>query len=583
MALRSYGLSDPSAGVAGDGQLELLLVADDDQARRRIREALEALPRSVTVHEAVTARGATEALARRRFDCAIVDAQLSDGSGVDLIAGAAALPDWRRRSTPFVLMGDVHDVNALDFAVRSGAEDLLPRSGLDGIGLLRSIRFAMERQRSDRLVDDANDKLERLVTLDPLTELPNRRAFERTVKARAVEAVESASERFTDDELRYGDAIQAGRPVVILADVDDLKELNERFGLDVGDQALRWVARAMERSVPPGSFVARVGGDEFAALLTPEETGAALAAGERIRMAVAALGLRWKEMAVPLRVSVGCAVVPAHAATASSVLGFARRAVDRSKHLGKNRVTLADLPLSGETLVASQGRTVTVDSATFDQCNLRTWRQPIVRLSDGRSVGYEFCTRGQEGRLESPLELLSAASARDDLATVDLRFLRRAVLQATQLPRRMRAHLNVRAETLLEVPPEVIYEALLAGPEPDNVFLELEMRDLPQDLQELALRVDILRRSGIKFVLDGLGGGGSSIEALLALTPEWVGLSPAVSPPTLRPLLSVIGRLGCHAVAKGVETAEQAAALAAAGVQLAQGWFLGRPEPCDID
>ncbi len=583
MGVRSYGQSNRGSVVPGDGQLELLLVADDDQARRRIRETLEALPRPVVVHEAVTARGATEALARRRFDCAIVDAELPDGSGVDLIEGVAALPGWQRRATPFVLMGEDQDVQALDSAVRSGAEDLLPRFGLDGIGLLRSIRFAMERRRNDRLIDEANDKLERLVTLDPLTELPNRRAFERTLKARAVEAVDLAAERFADAGLGYGDQGEAARPVVILADIDDLKDVNERFGLDVGDQALKWVARAIERSVPPGSFVARVGGDEFAALLTPEETGNALAAGERLRMAVAALGLRWRETNVPLHVSVGCAVVPAHAATVSSVLGFARRALDRSKHLGKNRVSLADLPLSGQALAASQGRTVTVDSATFDQSNLRTWRQPIVWLADGRSVGYEFCTRGQEGKIESPLDLLSAAEARDDLATVDLRFLRRAVLQATRLPRRMRSHLNVRAETLLEVPPEVIYEALLAGPEPDNVFLELEVSDLSADIDDLALRVDVLRRSGIKFVVDGLGGGGSSIEALIALEPEWVGLSPSVTPEVLGPLLAVVDRLGCHAVAKGVETAEQAASLAAAGVQLAQGWFFGRPEPCDLD
>lgn len=573
-----------AGALPGDGHLELLVVADDDQARRRIRESLESLDREVVVHEAVTARGATEALARRRFDCALVDAELPDSSGAELIRGASALPGWRRRSTPFVLMGDEHDVHALDSAVRNGAEDLLPRKGLDGVGLIRSIRFAMERKRSQTLVEEANDKLDRLVTLDPLTELPNRRAFERYLKARAIDAVQTgADQRMFDHPGGFPGDLAGERPVVILIDVDDLKEINERFGLDVGDQALRWVARAVERAVPVGTFVARVGGDEFAVLLQPDKTPSALAAGERIRMDVAALAMRWREQPVPIFVSVGAAVVPAHAATVSAVLGFAQRALDRSKHQGKNRVSLADLPLADESLPASGGRTVTVDSDTFEQRNLRTWRQPIVRLSDGRSMGYEFCTRGQAGKLESPLDLLTAAAARDDLATVDLRFLRRAVLQATRLPRRMRSHLNVRAETLLEVPPEVIYEALLAGPEPDNVYLELEIKDLELDLDDLALRVDSLRRCGIGLVVDGLGGGRSSLEALLALRPEWVGLSPNVGPESLARLLGVLDKLGCHAVAKGVETAEQACMLADAGVRLAQGWFFGRPAPCDLD
>jgi len=62
-------------------------------------------------------------------------------------------------------MGDEHDVPAPDSAVRNGGEDLLPRYGLDGVGLLRSIRFAMERRRSRTLVDEANEKLERPVVI----------------------------------------------------------------------------------------------------------------------------------------------------------------------------------------------------------------------------------------------------------------------------------------------------------------------------------------------------------------------------------------------------------------------------------
>ena len=576
-------LNNHSQSLADDGSesLELLLVADDDQERRRIREQLEALPRNIVVHEAVTARGATEALARRQFDCAIVDSRLSDGTGRQLIEGVATLPGWERRSTPFVLMGDqmTTDAHAFDAAVKSGAEDLLPKRGLDGLGLLRSIRFAIERQRTRRIIDDANDRLDRLVTLDPLTELPNRRAFERVLRARAIDAVES----ITSPGIPGYDELDAlpHRPVIVLVDVDDLRVVNERFGMEVGDEALRAIARSLERSLPVGSYLARVGGDEFAALLPPNQTGNALVAGENVRMAVASLDLRRRNSAIPLTVSVGCAVVPEHASLLSSVLGFAQRALDRSKFSGKNRVTLADLPVAGEPVPSDRGRTVTVDSATFEPTNLHTWRQPIVRLSDGESVGFEFCTRGQEGKLESPLDLLLAAAARDDLATVDLRFLRRAVLQAARLPGRLRSHLNVRAATLMEVPPEVVYQALLAGPEPDNVYLELEVRDLPDDLDDLALRMAALRRGGIEFVLDGVGGGGTSLEALIALEPEWIGLSRGVSFRGLGKLLAIVERIGCHVVAKGVETPEQASRFADAGVRLAQGWFFGRPEACD--
>ena len=164
-----------------------------------------------------------------------------------------------------------------------------------------------------------------LATTDELTQLANRRQFDEALAAEVVRA-----ERFRD-------------PVaVVAADLDNFKEINDRFGHDVGDLVLRAFAAAIRTNVRDVDLPARYGGEEFTVLLpaTDAEGGRQLA--ERLRLAVEELSLDSGGAGiVPVRSSFGVASYPAEP-SAADLMRAADRALYRAKAAGKNQVVVAE-------------------------------------------------------------------------------------------------------------------------------------------------------------------------------------------------------------------------------------------------
>ena len=156
-------------------------------------------------------------------------------------------------------------------------------------------------------------------TTDALTGLPNRRYFDEYVGL-------LARRRRAED--RVG---------VLMIDIDWFKKLNDTFGHGVGDHVLREVAQAIAGAVREGDVPARFGGEEFAVLLRNPGRDIAVAVGERVRRAVAALDLR--RMGVPgVSVSVGVAVADDEEMALEVVIDEADRALYRAKRAGRDRV-----------------------------------------------------------------------------------------------------------------------------------------------------------------------------------------------------------------------------------------------------
>lgn len=166
-----------------------------------------------------------------------------------------------------------------------------------------------------------HDETRRQARTDGLTGLWNRREFE----LRAHEAVKE-SDRF-------------GEPFgVVLVDIDDFKQVNDRFDHTTGDAALIWIASRLSEATREIDIVARWGGEEFIVLLPRagrEETGMV---AERVRAAVAREPMVDGSKIIPITVSVGFAVHAEDGTTAEQLFKAADTALLRAKRLGKNRV-----------------------------------------------------------------------------------------------------------------------------------------------------------------------------------------------------------------------------------------------------
>lgn len=171
--------------------------------------------------------------------------------------------------------------------------------------------------------DRLQAELQRLAAVDPLTGVANRRSFEseaeRTLLAAARRKVSVA---------------------LLLIDADHFKRINDRFGHEVGDQALLAIVAALKDSLRASDLLGRYGGEEFAALLPEADMASAMHVAERLRASVEIREFAVGEHAIPLRVSIGVAtVVPEQGESKLALLlRHADLALYAAKAAGRNRV-----------------------------------------------------------------------------------------------------------------------------------------------------------------------------------------------------------------------------------------------------
>ena len=160
---------------------------------------------------------------------------------------------------------------------------------------------------------------------DALTGIPNRRALNEVAGALLAES-----------------AHEARGHVLMMADLDHFKAINDRHGHPFGDQVLATVAALLQALVPPTALVVRMGGEEFALLCPDLGREAALALAASIRQEVAALALESRGESVVVTISIGVAVHSSDTQDFSTWLRAADAALYRAKAAGRNRVVLAD-------------------------------------------------------------------------------------------------------------------------------------------------------------------------------------------------------------------------------------------------
>ncbi len=171
------------------------------------------------------------------------------------------------------------------------------------------------------------DRVKQLAYLDGLTGIFNRRFFE----LRILEEIERAR--------RYG----AGM-AVIMADIDQFKNLNDEFGHLLGDEVLRQVSSIFHQQLRKIDVVCRYGGEEFAVLLTQTNADQAFAVAEKLRKTVE----NWQFPGVTrtITISAGIATFPLHGMTRDELVRAADNGLYAAKQAGRNRVRLSELARS---------------------------------------------------------------------------------------------------------------------------------------------------------------------------------------------------------------------------------------------
>jgi len=307
----SSGLSDRILRQLIDESVDAVVVID---MRGHIRYANAALT-TLTGH-------AVEELLGRPFSALLPDEVAAHHDGY--------VRNYLRSDRPSTILGQVRE-----FRVRHRGGELIPveLKAVD-LGVESGERlfggFMVDLRPRKRLEDQTAALLEQLqqqALSDPLTGLPNRRAFA------------NEAERMLKEGRRSGQHIAIG-----VADVDYFKQVNDRFGHQTGDLVLRQVAHALQKVLRAVDFIARIGGEEFGLLFREADAEQARQAAERLRAEV-----ERRKIVLPggqsfdITLSIGVAQA-APQDSLEDVLREADLALYRAKQNGRNRVEAAPGP-----------------------------------------------------------------------------------------------------------------------------------------------------------------------------------------------------------------------------------------------
>ncbi|NHC13206.1 putative bifunctional diguanylate cyclase/phosphodiesterase [Motilibacter deserti] len=482
-------------------------------------------------------------------------------------------------------------VAALRAAFEHGtATTTLHVRAVDGDGGWREMEWAVADHRADAVLGGV------VVTARDVTE---RRRLERALREQALhdQLTGLANRALLGERMQH--ARGEGRAVAVLyCDVDGFKPVNDRFGHEHGDRALRETARRLVLAAGPGATVARLGGDEFAVLLPDADEEEGLRVGRRLV----------EQMALPvelagagvarLGVSVGLATGPAPLSARpvlpeeEDLLVAADIAMYAAKSAGGSDV-LAYRPSMRESRDGQAALRTALPSA-IDGGELRLDYQPVVGLATGELLGVEALIRWDHPTLGSlaPADFLREVS----VAGLGARLGRWVVGAACrelaaareQGPALATAYVSVNVCRAHASSPHFVDDVLGAlsdaGLPPDALVVELPAcGDL--GAPDVLARLRALHAAGVRFALDEIGTGRWSLAdlqrlplAMLKTEPGVGGAGAAPDEPALLPLVTGLARqLGVEVVALGVESAAAAARLRALGVDAGQGYHFGAP------
>ena len=422
------------------------------------------------------------------------------------------------------------------------------------------IGFFVDRGRAEVALHASAMELSALASTDSLTGLKNRREFDRALRT-----------------------IPRQPFAVLSLDVDGLKTINDTEGHAAGDAMLRLVGHTLGLLVRGWDVMARVGGDEFAALLPEVGVLGAEVVAQRMRTAMHTLLLPTG----PARITVGWSAAPA-GADPVSVWQKADEFLYRAKKAGGDQV-IGLAYQTGEFGDIAERSYTEVITHVLNGGPLTTMFQPIVNLTDGTVLGYEALARTEGlGATDSVEALFEAARSSGHIQELDRICRRRAIEDARDLPAEGILFLNISASTLMNPVNRVsdLLDLLRATKRaPQMVVLDITEHELIRDYEVLHHVLAAYRSEGLRFALDDAGEGHSTLKLLAASASEYLKLGRSLTMTSAKAASRAVidatttfARIsGATVIAEGVENEYAADMMKSAGIQLGQGFGLGKP------
>ncbi len=428
-----------------------------------------------------------------------------------------------------------------------------------------------QRTTEERLLHDA--------VHDNLTGLPNRELFLDRLGAAIVRS----------------DADGVPPPAVFVLDLDRFKEVNDVYGMSVGDSMILTIGRRLARLIKAQDTVARFAGDQFAFLLVSESEAERIAAfAESVRRTIRApIGFGDKEVMVTASIGVAMPDEKRKQLDPVELMRDAEIGMYTAKRQGGDRIEAYRAALRKHSAEISTMEQDLARALGHDE--IKIVYQPIVRLDDRTIAGFEALSRWdhpKHGRI-APSEFIPIAERSGLITQLGAFVLERAGKQLGDWQNELGpgaplfVSVNVSSRQLLrhELVNDVKSVLVRSHIEPGSLKLEFT-ESLAMENPEFSAQVlGRIRDLGAGLAIDDFGTGYSSLSYLQRFPFDTMKVDQSFirhrSSPSrdviLRAIIALAHDLGMEVVAEGAETEEDAALLADLGCECAQGYLFGAP------
>lgn len=441
---------------------------------------------------------------------------------------------------------------------------------LNYVGLFSDITLQKEHQQ----------ELEHIAHYDPLTNLPNRVLLSDRLRQAMAQCQRS-------------DSLLA----VVFLDLDGFKSINDRYGHDVGDLLLISLAQRLKNALREGDTLARIGGDEFIAVLAGlENSNNYVPVLERMLQA-AAEPVPFGKIMLQVSASLGVTIFPQDAADAEQLMRHADQAMYQAKQAGKNCYHIFDI--KNDITINTHTEQLSRIIRALHNNEFVLYYQPKVNIRTKEIIGSEALIRWQhpEKGLLEPSHFLPILEGKSAAAELDEWVIDKVFEQLAE----WKTHgfstpvsINISAVSLQNHGfVQRLYDRQIKYPQLSSNIIELEILETStlEDITTAASIITACKNIGIKFALDDFGTGYSSLTYLRRLPADQLKIDQSFirdmldDPDDLAIVKGIMGLAEAFkrtVIAEGVESTAHGELLLDMGCELAQGYGIAHPMPPEM-
>ncbi|MGH1486465.1 MAG: bifunctional diguanylate cyclase/phosphodiesterase [Cellvibrionaceae bacterium] len=423
-------------------------------------------------------------------------------------------------------------------------------------------------------LEEQREKLESMANNDVLTQLPNRRHFEKSLNS----FIKSCQRTETSIALLY-------------IDLDQFKDTNDTFGHPIGDKLIQYVAGRLTKTVRETDLVARLGGDEFAIILNPHKTKSGT---ENVAKKILA------ELSKPFDIesnqifsggSIGIGIFPEHGTDPTTLVKNTDVAMYKAKSSGRNCYQFYSKSLTQETndrvILGTQIRNA------IQKDEFLLYYQPKIDFSSKKTVGAEALLRwNKNNEICLPQKIINIAESSGFIENIDTWVINSALAQV-QLWKKSNIPLvpisiNISGKLLEDEKIVKILRSALKKYSVDPNLIEIEITEnhLISNHEQTKKALKIIHNLGVRVAIDDFGTGYSSLSYLKDLLADTLkidrkfvvnAMKNSADKKIAAAIVNLARSLNMHVVVEGIEDKEQEKFFEGLGAHSAQGYLYAKP------